>query len=226
MGSEASAYTDSLDRFLFRMSYWLPFLNPRGYIAKQELAGYGKILDVGCGNGAGSPVAIRPRHENDSCVGLDAFRPYLAQALKEGPYRAILIGGVSRLPLRDQSFEVVLALDVIEHLERNEGLRLLDEVERVATRRVVVLTPNGFLPQSGYDDNVLQAHRSGWTALDFEGRGYRVLGMYGLKQWRGELGKCRFKPKAIGLLLSYVSQLVTKHDPEKAYYLLAVKDLS
>ena len=39
------------------------------------------------------------------------------------------------------------ALDVIEHLPKEGGLALLDELERVCRGQVVVLTPYGFMEQ-------------------------------------------------------------------------------
>jgi len=47
--------------------------------------------------------------------------------------------------------DTVFALDVIEHLLRADGERLLQEVARVAYRQIVVFTPLGFMPQS-YDN--------------------------------------------------------------------------
>ncbi|HEX7976115.1 MAG TPA: class I SAM-dependent methyltransferase [Anaerolineales bacterium] len=79
--------------------------------------------------------------------------------------------------LPDQSVDTVIALDMIEHLEKADGLRLLREAERVARRQVAIFTPLGFYPQScespdgidrwGMDGAAWQAHRSGWLPEDF-----------------------------------------------------------
>lgn len=72
--------------------------------------------------------------------------------------------------LLDRDYDLVYALDVIEHLEKADGRRLLNELERVARRRVLIFTPNGFQPQE--DENPWNVHRSGWTPDDFRRRGY------------------------------------------------------
>jgi hypothetical protein len=71
----------------------------------------------------------------------------------------------------------VFALDVIEHMEKEEGLQFLKEAERVARKQILVYTPLGFYPQSYEDKNKLdrwqmgggywQTHRSGWNPEDF-----------------------------------------------------------
>jgi hypothetical protein len=71
----------------------------------------------------------------------------------------------------------VFALDFIEHLEKQDGVRMLREAQRVARRQIVVYTPLGFFPQSyddphktdrwGMDGGYWQTHRSGWDYDDF-----------------------------------------------------------
>lgn len=67
-------------------------------------------------------------------------------------------------------YDLVYCLDVIEHMEKEDGLRLLAELERVAVRRILLFTPNGFRPQDS--DDPWQVHRSGWTADELRGLGY------------------------------------------------------
>jgi hypothetical protein len=75
----------------------------------------------------------------------------------------------------DESFDAVVLTDVIEHLERNEGLLLISEVERVTSSIVGIFTPLGFMPQHfsskqdtwGFEEADLQTHRSGWLPNDF-----------------------------------------------------------
>ncbi len=82
----------------------------------------------------------------------------------------------SLVQLQDNSIDSIFLLDVIEHLEKNEGIRLLLEMERVARRQIVIFTPLGFMPQHmedgekdgwGLSGGKMQEHRSGWTPDDF-----------------------------------------------------------
>lgn len=77
------------------------------------------------------------------------------------------------------SVDTVFILDVIEHLEKRDGLKLLVEAERVARHQIVVYTPLGLYPMSylspdskdawGLDGAVYQEHKSGWVPEDFDG---------------------------------------------------------
>jgi hypothetical protein len=75
----------------------------------------------------------------------------------------------------DDSFDALVLTDVIEHLEKDEGLLLIREVERVSSSIVGIFTPLGFMPQHfsskqdtwGFEEADLQTHRSGWLPNDF-----------------------------------------------------------
>lgn len=111
---------------------------------------------------------------------VDAHRPYLERVKREAgdDPKYVLINSpwdkvIGMFP--DKSVDTVFALDFIEHLEKEDGLRMLREAERVARRQVVVYTPHGFFPQAhndehdrwGMDGGYWQTHRSGWDIEDF-----------------------------------------------------------
>jgi hypothetical protein len=121
------------------------------------------------------------------------------------------------------SFDAVVAFDLIEHLGRDEGLALLAMMERMARSRVVVFTPNGYLPQEPRDGNPLQAHRSGWTAEDFRRLGYDVHGVHGLRHLRGERGSMRWRPSRFWGVVSDLTQPLVYRRPSLAFHLLCVK---
>jgi diadenosine tetraphosphatase ApaH/serine/threonine PP2A family protein phosphatase len=69
-------------------------------------------------------------------------------------------------------------IDLIEHLEKKDGLELLKEADRVARKQIIVYTPLGFFPMHfdkkdgtkdiwGLDGGEMQEHRSGWKPEDF-----------------------------------------------------------
>lgn len=78
--------------------------------------------------------------------------------------------------LGDNSVDSIFLLDVIEHLEKDIGLKVIEECERVAREQVVLFTPLGFMPQHveigqkdgwGLSGNAVQTHLSGWEPEDF-----------------------------------------------------------
>ncbi len=72
-----------------------------------------------------------------------------------------------------KSFDVVLMLDFIEHVEKELGLTLLEEASSIARKKIILLTPlywdenineNG---KNSLHGNPHRAHRSLWTERDF-----------------------------------------------------------
>ena len=86
----------------------------------------------------------------------------------------------NRLPLGDKTFELATCVEVIEHLPKPAGVKLLRDLERVASR-VVITTPGTYHEQEAYDANPWQRHVSEWHVDDFEQEGYKVHGLANAK---------------------------------------------
>ncbi|MFZ1081406.1 MAG: class I SAM-dependent methyltransferase, partial [Candidatus Kryptoniota bacterium] len=122
--------------FLLEDSYW--WFVGRRKIVKQALTSWSgtkkfdRILDAGCGTGKmveflstfGDTYGIELHSEGIEYCRKRAL-PFLAE------------GDISKLPFRDNSFDLVSCFDVLYHNEVNEA-QALDEVYRVCT-------PKGFL---------------------------------------------------------------------------------
>ena len=139
------------------------------------------LVDIGCGRGiVGALCRIyrRPTH----LVGVDAYKPYLQFCERLGFYDTCVEWQLERLPIpfRDRQFDVATCIEVIEHLPRDRGEGLLDEIARIA-KCVVLTTPACFFTQEQYDANPHQAHLSAWHPRDFVRRGYRVYGVGGMR---------------------------------------------
>ncbi len=180
------------------------------------------VLDVGCGNS--SPLRFLPKVH---LVGLEGYAPALEEARRARTHDEYFSGNVKHLGdvFPSRRFDACVALDVIEHLDKEDGWRMLADMERLATRRVIIFTPNGFIPQRSQHGD-LQEHLSGWTAQEMRQRGYRVLGMYGLKSLRGEYHRVKFQPRAFWVLVSMLTHyFYTRTRPEKAAAIYCAKDL-
>lgn len=97
----------------------------------------GRVLDVGCGEGA----TLYHLGEPEGAVGIDLFEDKLAFARERLPKCKFVAGSVYDLPFDDGSFDHVLVRDVIHHLD--EPIRGLRECRRVlrAGGRIDVLEP-------------------------------------------------------------------------------------
>lgn len=133
------------------------------------------ILDVACGLSFKSkyiPAQIR--------VGVDIYDEYFKHIETDVPY-AVVKYDVRKLKdiFVPKSFDLVIALDIIEHLEKEESLELIKQCEEIAKLGVIIETPKGYIPQNldiqGHGGNEWQTHRSGWEPEDLENLGYKVV---------------------------------------------------
>jgi len=104
------------------------------------------VLDVACGVGYGSEILARAGAT--TVVGIDIA--YNAFQQEERP-RALFAGGnVSRLPFANETFDVVVSFETIEHIPNSETL--LVEISRVLKQDGLCIcsSPNrDFIPASG-----------------------------------------------------------------------------
>jgi len=146
---------------------------------------HGVVLDLGCGQGLSfRALKLMPGNKiaRAFTVGTDIFKRDLIECKKQGAYHDVIHCDLRHLPLRNKSAETCLLLDVIEHLDKKEGLELLACVESVAKKQIVITTPNGFSSES-VRDNPFWLHRSGWLPQEFAHFDYKVRGIKGTKAY-------------------------------------------
>lgn len=183
------------------------------------------LLDVGCGSA--SPVYLATRRIPHS-VGVDGYAPALEQSRAQGLHRdyrhldVMTIGDA----FKPRSFDVVVCSEVIEHVSKDDGYRLMISLERLARKRVIIATPNGFVPQAAHDGNRLQEHLSGWRVWDFEDRGYRVLGFGGWRPMKGAYADPKWWPKPFWWRVSMLTDPLLERWPEQSFQLVAVKEVA
>ncbi|MBF0310518.1 MAG: class I SAM-dependent methyltransferase [Magnetococcales bacterium] len=167
------------------------------------------ILDLGCGFGKWGALCTTNYWETVAPVpqgrpritGCDAFQPNVDHAMGSGFYEAVRQALFPPLPFEEASFDTVLLVEVIEHLEEAPGRELLEEAKRVARKRVVLSTPNysalrpGHSTMTGYNDH--EAHLSYWTREMLRAMGFRLYGAGGHpggRIWRGGLHRLGLLP--------------------------------
>ncbi len=191
---------------------------------RKALAGCNSILDVGCG------ISTRLRELGISnTTGFEGYAPDFEEAKRRNTHNHLVQGDARELSryFQPQQFDAVIALDVIEHFTKDGGLKLMQDMEKIARKKVIFLTPNGFLPQRKGAEGDLQAHLSGWDPAEMNQYGYKVIGELGPKNLRGEGHILKHRPAAFWGLVSLMGQLAwTQSHPNHAAAILCVKSLT
>lgn len=183
------------------------------------------LLDIGCGER--SPIVGFSKSIRHT-TGVDSHLPSIERSKAEGIHTDYVQMNIADIGSRfePRSFDCVVALDVIEHFEKEDGLRLLDAMERIARKKVVLFTPNGFVAQPPTPDNPHQLHRSGWTASEMRARGYEVVGIGGWHPLRGAYALPRIHPYWLTERLSLLTERFFESRPEHAFQILCTKRIS
>jgi SAM-dependent methyltransferase len=107
-------------------------------VREGDLAGR-RVLDVGCGTGAHG--AILAERFGCKVAGLDSSRAMLAKAREKLPGAELKLGVAEELPFEAESFDAVLAMLVVQHLDRARSFR---EARRVLVPggRCLITTSN------------------------------------------------------------------------------------
>ena len=134
------------------------------------------VLDLACG--CGNPFAGT---EFPSLIGVDIFR----KPFNMPEYDAVLCHDLRNINdlFYEKSFDVVIAIEAIEHLEREEGLQLIKDAEKIARKKVIFFTPRKWdNNKKAVEDkhlwsygNTYNYHKSIWKEKDFTDRGYTPL---------------------------------------------------
>lgn len=181
------------------------------------------VLDVGCGSN--SP--IRTVKKTSYREGIDIYKESLEESKKNKIHDKYVHGDIQKLNeyYKPKSFDVVVALDVIEHLEKRHALRLIKDMETIARKKIIILTPNGFCDQGHYGNNPYQDHKSGWSKKDLGELGYKVYGLRSLRYLRGEFATIKFKPWLLWGFIAFITEPLLYYFPSFSYHLFAVKTL-
>ena len=141
------------------------------------------ILDIGCGKG--KPMKFINRRKEFCVVGVDTLEPSLEECKHTGVYGNLVLGDILNLQFKKKSFDIVICLALIEHLEKDEGEDLLSKMEAIARKQVIITTPVGEYEQGPLEGNRYQQHKYCWKPDELKEKGYKVRGV-GIRGVMGE----------------------------------------
>jgi len=193
-------------------------------VLKKEIGNSKTVLDVGCGNY--SPLGqIEKTFQSE---GIDIYPKCIKVSRKNHYHDSYRLGDIRQLRkfYSQKSFDTLISIDVIEHITKSEALKLIADMEKIARKKVVLMTPRGYVDQGAYDGNPYQIHHSGWTTKDLQELGYKVYGLRGLKYLRNDEATIRFSPWVFWGLCSAISEILLYPFPNLSFQLFATKDFT
>lgn len=134
-----------------------------------------EVIDFGCGL-----MPITRQLECKKMIGIDGWLPIVEQLrtdLEDMGHIFIWhldLSGRLLEAANDNSIDVCLAIDLVEHFEKDDAWRLIGHMERIARKRVVIFTPDGFKQQERDDNSEFQKHRCGFIPKEFKNKGYAI----------------------------------------------------
>lgn len=119
-----------------KLLLWNFFRNLLILISKREVE---SILDVGCGEGF-TLNRLKEKGIGKKLEGLEYSKDAIALGKKTYPDIKITQGSIYELPYKDNSFDLVLCTEVLEHLDEPE--KALKELIRVSSKYLIISVPN------------------------------------------------------------------------------------
>ena len=188
-----------------------------------DLKGCKSVLDIGCG--PSSPIQYFKGIKYS--VGVEVYEPYFEVSKAKKIHSVYLNRNIEALDFEENSFDAVILIEVIEHMPEDQASKVIKNAKRWSKNKVIITTPNGFVPQKSLDGNPFQEHLSGWTVDTMEKIGFKLNGMAGFKLLRQEvqsntmgdslLVSIRWQPKFLWFIISTLSQIMTYHFPKLAF---------
>ena len=136
-----------------------------------------KLLSLCCGNG----MEFK-KIKSEDITAVDIVPEYLAEVNKNFPYIKTVESDVLKFTKKqeDDSFEIINILDGIEHLTKERGAELIEEMKRVAPE-IILFTPDGFSKNEPHHAWGIEAgdkhqkHLSGWTEEELTKLGFNYV---------------------------------------------------
>ena len=127
----------------------------RRYISPKD-----KVLDLGCGNKDYSHIS----NFTTTVDGWEKTNPYYLLDLER-----------DELPFEENSFDYILMIDFIEHLDKDKGKKVLEDCKKIVQDKIFIFTPlfwddnskNAENPRCWAYGNPYDYHKSLWTEKDF-----------------------------------------------------------
>ena len=230
-----SIIKSKIDKLIFKLyhnKFLEKIIHTREALLRRDIKYCKSVLDLGCGSE--SPLKIVKTKNIEYSVGVEAFEPDLEKSKSLKIHSEYINENIININFEENSFDAVMIMDVIEHLSKEDAIKIIERANKWARKKVIITTPNGFYPAYGDHENILQTHLSGFDCKELQNLGFKVYGINGLKiLWADEVNRreqilikdgIKIRPYVLGVFLVALSQLFTYFLPNYAFTLYSIKN--
>lgn len=137
-----------------------------------------KTLDIGVGFGKWGILfreygdiykgRVYPEHWEKKINGIEIFRPYIDIGHQQFYYDEIFIGDALKILPKLYDYDFIYAGDVIEHLEKEEGIALIKLIKAKSKYSLLSIPMGDKWDQPAMFGNKYEEHKSIWYKKEFE----------------------------------------------------------
>jgi SAM-dependent methyltransferase len=138
--------------FNYNSRFWQPVA--ADFQQHFKLNSKSSLLDVGCAKGF-MLYDLQQHIEGLTITGID-ISAYAIEHAKEEVKSALSVANATKLPFADNSFDLVVSINTVHNLERDECAKALQEIERVARG-------NSFITVDAYRNDEEKARMEAWN---------------------------------------------------------------
>lgn len=130
------------------------------------------VTDIGPGEGTYAKL-FRPAHKGVWWTCIEIHRPYIAKYKLKSTKTRSMYDEIHVEDVRDSEphlffRDLVIAGDVLEHMERDDAVRLLQRIEAAGAWHILVSVPIVHSEQGEVDGNGYEAHLHQWDPDDMD----------------------------------------------------------
>lgn len=169
--------------------------------AARSVGGKPKILEIGCG--AGQFIrAVKANIKDSDCFGVDIsqFAIDKARSLNDGVSYGICS---DKVPFEDETFDLVLVLDVLEHVEKPS--EMVAEIKRVLKKDGLFFT---FIPCEGDNTNFIYWLQKFGFLKGITKQCAGHINQYSVEKWLKTIEEEGFKKEKVRFSEHFIGQLL------------------
>ena len=134
-----------------------------------------KILDLGIGYGNFGKLIKKNIKITIRMIGVEIWEKYKTKKW-ERYYDNVLIQDIKVYTNNcNEKFDVVLLIDVLEHLDKKEGFELMKNCMNITRKLFIVSSPATDYPQGAVFGNPYEKHRHIWSEKEMNSLGFKTF---------------------------------------------------